>query len=91
MSLADRSLPERPTLDAENGAEQTVLSRTARQLVSGSVSMLGFWGAIALPVLYLPFLFSGIESARGLVLFLALLALHFAALRAGRGHRRADG
>lgn len=48
---------------------------------------LAFWAAIVLPALYLPLLFAGIEELRGLVVFLALFALHVLALVAGRGHR----
>lgn len=50
---------------------------------------LSFWAAIALPAIYLPLLASGIESVRGLGLFLGLFGLHVLALVAGRSH--ADG
>lgn len=50
------------------------------------LSALSFWAAIALPAVYLPLLATGIESARGLALFLGLFGLHVVALVAGHPH-----
>ena len=50
------------------------------------LSALSFWVAIALPAVYLPLLFAGIERAEGLLLFLALLGLHVLALVGGRAY-----
>lgn len=59
-----------------------------RRRIGAPLSALSFWGAIALPVLYLPPLVLGIESTTGLLAFLGLLGLHAAALIGGRGYRR---
>lgn len=45
-----------------------------------------FWVAIALPVLYVPFLITGIGGVQELGLFLALLCLHLGALYGGRSY-----
>ncbi|UPV74922.1 hypothetical protein M0R89_02370 [Halorussus limi] len=50
--------------------------------------VLGFWSAIALPFLYVPLLFNGISSTGESLTFVGLLALNFAALLAGHGHKR---
>lgn len=64
------------------------LRRIAHGIVGGGlpepVSALSFWSAIALPAFYLPLLAAGIESVRGLGLFLGLFGLHVVALVIGR-------
>jgi hypothetical protein len=45
-----------------------------------------FWLAISLPVLYVPFLVTGIDGLRELGLFLALICLHLGALYGGRSY-----
>lgn len=50
----------------------------------GLLSTLAFWGAIALPALYLPLLVDGIETADRLGLFFGLFGLHVMALVGGR-------
>jgi hypothetical protein len=47
---------------------------------------IAFWLAIALPLLYIPFLVAGINRAVDLGLFLALLGVHVGALYAGRSY-----
>lgn len=51
------------------------------------VVMLLYWSAILLPVIYLPLLFTRIQSGEKLVLFLALVGLHLVALIGGQFHR----
>ena len=51
-------------------------------------SALAFWGAIALPAVYLPLLASGIETPDGLLTFLLLLGCHVLALVGGRRYGR---
>lgn len=46
----------------------------------------GFWGAIALPFLYLPLLAMGVDSVAEATVVLALLGLNLLALLVGRGH-----
>jgi len=48
----------------------------------------GFWGAILLPVAYLPLLLSGLSTGRDAALLGALIVLHLAALAAGHAHNR---
>lgn len=62
--------------------EQGLLGRLSG--VRRSLSALSFWGAIALPALYLPLLLVGIDTTNGLVTFLLLFGLHVLALLGGR-------
>ena len=52
------------------------------------VSAISFWGAIALPLLYLPLFYVGIDTTNELVAFLGLFGVHVLALVGGRHHRR---
>lgn len=56
------------------------------QSLVATISRLSFWGAIALPAVYLPLLAHGLSGLRDLVLFLVLFALHVLALIGGRHH-----
>lgn len=69
----DDGLP-RPSISAESLAEP--------------FSAIAFWLAIAVPVLYIPFLTTGINSLRELGLFLGVFGLHLAALYTGQSYRR---
>ena len=57
--------------------------------VRRSLSALSFWGAIALPAVYLPLLLTGIDTTNGLVTFFLLFGLHVLALLGGRRHHGA--
>jgi hypothetical protein len=46
-----------------------------------------FWGAIALPFLYLPLLASGLESETSLTAFLVLVGLNVLMLMVGHSYR----
>ena len=46
----------------------------------------GFWGAIALPFVYLPLLAVGLDSPTQAALFLGLLGAHLLAVLLGRGY-----
>ncbi|WP_328821457.1 hypothetical protein [Natronorubrum halalkaliphilum] len=50
----------------------------------------GFWGAIVLPIFYVPVLASGLSSSLEIGLFLGLLALNLGALYVGHTHRRRE-
>jgi hypothetical protein len=52
--------------------------------VRHTLSALSFWGAIALPAVYLPLLLSGVDTTGGLATFLLLFGLHVSALVGGR-------
>lgn len=54
------------------------------------VETLSFWGAIALPVIYLPLLAVGIDGPSGFLTFLGLFGLHVITLIVGRSHRADD-
>lgn len=56
--------------------------------VRRSLSALSFWGAIALPAVYLPLLIVGVETTAGPGTFLGLFGLHVVSLVGGRRHRR---
>lgn len=56
--------------------------------VRRTLSALSFWGAIALPSVYLPLLVAGIDTTDGLLTFLLLFGLHVSALVGGRRYRR---
>jgi hypothetical protein len=52
------------------------------------LSAIAFWLAIAIPVLYIPFLTTGIHGLRELGLFLGVFGIHILALYTGRSYRR---
>lgn len=52
-----------------------------------TLAALSFWGAIALPGVYLPLLVFGLETPAGLATFLGLFGLHVLTLLAGHRHR----
>lgn len=54
------------------------------------ISALSFWSAITLPILYVPLLVSGLETAEGLVVFLGLFGTHLLTLFGGRKYNRND-
>lgn len=47
-----------------------------------------YWGAILLPVVYLPLLLTRLQTTGELLLFLVLFGLHVVALFGGRSYRR---
>ena len=55
------------------------------------VSAISFWGAIALPLLYLPLFYVGIDTTDELAVFLGLFGVHVLALVGGRHYRRDEG
>lgn len=56
-------------------------------LVAAPLRFVAFWAAIALPFLYLPLFFSGLDGQETLV-FGLLLAANAVALVVGHGHRQ---
>ena len=52
------------------------------------VEAVAFWSAIALPFLYLPLLFTGLETTQELLAFLGLLGLNLVAFVVGHRHKR---
>lgn len=49
---------------------------------------LAFWTGVVLPVIYLPLLFSGLTTPRGIGMFVGLVILHVFSLRIGHGYTR---
>lgn len=80
------NITDQPLHERANGDHPLVAAST--RAVSSSLSALAFWTAIALPVLYLPLLVTGLRSTGELLVFLALFGVHVLALLAGRSHRR---
>lgn len=52
------------------------------------LTVLSFWSAITLPVLYIPLFVSGLNSTTELEFLLGLLGLHVLALIGGRTYNR---
>lgn len=64
-------------------------ARDRRRLVgnlSEPLTAVAFWAAIVLPIMYIPLLAAGLETAGELLIFLALFALHLASLFGGRSY-----
>ena len=74
-----------------DGRPRPLLDALAPSHVPELLSTLAFWGAIALPVVYLPLLVAGIDTPARLALFLGLFGLHVLALVGGRAHASAGG
>ena len=84
MNGANPSILPVPSLP--DGGLRARLGRLRR-----SLSALSFWGAIALPAVYLPLLAAGIETTGGLTAFLLLFGLHVFALVGGRRYGQPTG
>lgn len=61
--------------------------RLGFELVAAPLRFVGFWAAVALPFLYLPLLFGGLEASDSTV-FGALLAVNALALVIGHNYAR---
>ncbi|KYH26541.1 hypothetical protein HAPAU_16400 [Halalkalicoccus paucihalophilus] len=72
--------------DAEQPSDQS--DRFVVSTLSRPIEAIAFWSAIALPFLYLPLLVSGLGSTAQLTAFLALLAIHAAAIVCGHRYNR---
>ncbi|MFC6768231.1 hypothetical protein [Natrinema soli] len=86
-SLTDRrsadSSPSSERRDDEHGA----LERATPGLAT-PIRAAGFWTAIAMPILYVPVLATGLSSSFDGLLFLGLLLGNLLALYVGHAHRR---
>ena len=83
MSGASTTANDHSSLDSGSS-----VGATAIQMAMAPVRFVAFWAAVALPFLYVPLLFDGIDGGRAIV-FLGLLAANAVALVVGHGHRRA--
>ena len=86
QSLHDRARIGPPTGAETNDGRHPGLTGLMRP-ITGPLSALAFWAAIALPALYIPLLVAGLESTGDLSVFLGLFGLHLLALFGGRSHR----
>lgn len=77
-----------PMANTTDHLPKSKVTLPSKQIVQKPLTVLGFWSAIALPALYLPLLFTGINSLEGLGLFLGLFGLHVVSLILGQSHRR---
>ncbi|ELY81411.1 hypothetical protein [Natrinema gari] len=77
------SSPPSDRRDDDHGA----LERAVPGLAS-PIRAAGFWTAIAMPVLYLPLLATGLSSSLDCALFLGLLVANLLALYVGHAHRQ---
>ena len=57
------------------------------QIVTAPLRFVGFWAAVALPFLYLPLLYGGLQGHE-VTVFLGLLALNALSIVAGHGYGR---
>ncbi len=74
----------------ENGSLPVDPFTIRRRLVVEPIRALAFWTAIALPFLYLPLLWYGLESTGELIVFFGLVALNLLALLVGHGYDPRD-
>lgn len=51
-----------------------------------SLQRVGFWAAVVIPFLYIPLLFTGIETLSEVVVFVVLIALNAVSLVVGHPH-----
>lgn len=58
------------------------------ETIATPLSALAFWAAIAIPVMYVPVLATGINGATELGLFFGLFGVHLLALFGGRSYQR---
>ena len=79
MSTTSPSMPDAPTTDLR--------SRITLETVLKPIRATSFYAALALPLVYVPLLVSGLESVSQTTTFALLLGLHVLALAAGHGHQ----
>lgn len=58
-----------------------------RRWIYTSLTAVAFWGAILLPVLYLPLLASGLKTTTGLIALVEFFGIHILALLAGHNYQ----
>lgn len=76
------------TLNAHTSSEKERLP-SLLESIRASLSLLSFWSAIALPVLYLPLIATGIDSTTDFGVFFGLFGLHLLTLLGGhRSHHQ---
>ena len=71
----------------ETASDERTLEAVAPSLAK-PIRVAGFWGAILLPVLYLPLLANGLSTPLQALFFLVVLSVNLVALYVGHTHRR---
>ncbi|WP_049896726.1 hypothetical protein [Natrialba chahannaoensis] len=82
MNQADRTT--RPSAERRAAAPQ-------KYPLSLRVRALAFWSAIALPIIYIPLLFTGLSTWVETTMFLLLLGCNLVALYVGHEHCQSNG
>ncbi|WP_137288201.1 hypothetical protein [Natronorubrum halophilum] len=85
-SAHDQDATARETADGQESVDGAL--ETVAPTLAGPIRMAGFWGAIALPILYLPVLANGLSTSFEAGLFLGLILLNLVALYVGHAHHR---
>lgn len=79
-----------PDADANADPAANATLEAVAPTLAAPLRAVGFWGAIVLPLAYLPVLATGLSSSLEAGLFLGLLGVNFLALYVGHAHRRRD-
>ncbi|MDS0294505.1 hypothetical protein [Halogeometricum luteum] len=93
MSNSSSTVPRKHVVRLREALETTSNAlRLGLRLITYPVRFAAFWLAVALPLLYPPLLYGGVQGEQA-TLFGSLLALNAAALVVGHGHGsdRGDG
>lgn len=91
MSNSSSTVPRKHVVRLREALETTPNAvRFGLKLVTYPVQFAAFWLAVALPFIYLPLLYGGVQGEQAAV-FGTLLALNAAALVVGHGHSRDRG
>ena len=85
MASAQQTTPNESALPTDR--DVTELLTTAKRAAVFPFEFVGFWLAVALPLLYLPLLVGGLTGAE-VQAFIGLLALNCASLLLGRNYAR---
>jgi len=87
MSNSPSTVPRERLSQLREALTEERSLRLGFELVAAPLRFVGFWAAVALPFLYVPLLFGGLESSEFTV-FGALLALNALALVLGHNYAR---
>lgn len=91
MSNSSSTVPRKHVVRLREVLETTPNAvRFGLRLVTYPVQFAAFWLAVALPFVYLPLLYGGVQGEQ-VAVFGTLLALNAAALVVGHGHSRDGG
>ena len=83
MSNSSTTVP--PNASRLGDVFSTDALRSGVEIVTTPLRFVAFWAAVALPFLYVPLLFGGLQGEQ-MVAFIVLLGAHFLALVAGHGY-----